>query len=360
MTAGGPALYSPARSEWLASHSEPILHPEIEIVDAHHHLWERPGSIYLAEDFAADASSGHKVIGSVFVDCRSRYRETGPEALRPLGEVEFADEVAEQSARGELGQTGICAGIVGHADLTLGNAVRPVLEAEIAASQRFRGIRHRNAYHTDPTFHRPAVYCPPGLVLDSQFQEGFACLEGLGLSFDAFLFFTQLEELAQLARQFPKTSIVLNHLGTPLGVGVYRDRRDEVFAAWRNGLMQVAACENVTVKLGGLGMTSAGFDFHERPSPPSSEDLAKTWGPYIETTIEAFGPSRSMFESNFPPDKSSCSYAVLWNAFKRMAQPYSEGEVRQLFSGTASEVYALDLRSSAGATPAGPVPRSPE
>jgi predicted TIM-barrel fold metal-dependent hydrolase len=339
-----PRLYAPARADWLGSPAEEVIRPDLPIVDAHHHLWERPGSNYMVDDFVADATSGHNVVASVYVQCRHRYRDTGPEAFRPVGEVEFVDSVAERSAQSEIGLRGVCASIVGHADLRLGEAVRGVLEAEKLASRRFRGVRQLSAWHTDTTFHQPAVPCPPRLLLDATFQAGFACLEPLGLSFDAFLYFTQMDELTALARRFPGTQIILNHLGTPIGVGCYAERREEVFGLWKAKLKRLATCPNVVVKIGGLGMSIAGFSFEERPSPPPSVDLAGAWRPYVETAIEAFGPTRSMFESNFPPDKGSCSYVTLWNAFKRLSSGLDESDIGALFADTARRVYALDLQ----------------
>jgi predicted TIM-barrel fold metal-dependent hydrolase len=163
------------------------------------------------------------------------------------------------------------------------------------------------------------------------------------LSFDAWLFHPQIGELADLARAFPDTRIVLDHCGGPIGLGSYAARRDEIFALWKKSIQQIAACPNVSVKLGGLAMCLLGYDFHQRPAPPSSEQLAAAWNPYIETCIEAFGPGRAMFESNFPPDKGQCSYQVIFNAFKRIAAQYSEAEKTALFSKTAEEFYQLTL-----------------
>jgi predicted TIM-barrel fold metal-dependent hydrolase len=270
------------------------------------------------------------------------YRGHGPEAFRPVGEVEFANGVAAMSASGGYGPALICAGIVSHANLLLGDGAKPVLEAEIAAGNgRFRGIRHSSAWDADP--HVAGMYAtrPTGLLLDPVFRKGFACLAPLGLSFDAWLFQPQIGELTDLARTFPDTRIVLDHCGGPVGIGVYANRREELFPVWKASIQEIAKCQNVVVKLGGLAMRLLGHDFHERPTPPSSEQAASAWKPYIETCIEAFGPSRCMFESNFPPDKGQCSYQVIFNAFKRLAAPYSEGEKTALFSKTATDFYRL-------------------
>jgi predicted TIM-barrel fold metal-dependent hydrolase len=272
------------------------------------------------------------------------YRAKGPEAFRPVGEVEFANGVAAMSASGGYGKALICAGIVSHVNLLLGEAAKAVLEAEITAGQgRFRGIRHSSAWDADPNVAGMYATRPKGLLLDSTFRKGFGCLAPLGLSFDAWLFQPQIGELADLARAFPDTRICLDHCGGPVGIGSYAGRREEIFAAWKAAIHEVAKCPNVQVKLGGLAMRLLGYDFHERPKPPSSEDAASAWRPYIETCIDAFGPQRCMFESNFPPDKGQCSYQVIFNAFKRIAAQYSEAEKTALFAGTAARVYRLDL-----------------
>src|SRR5215212_1675009 len=252
MASAAPALksglYADPREDWLALHEEEILEPSRPIVDPHHHLWDRGGQRYLIEELAADIGSGHNVIATVYVEARSMYRATGPEALRPVGEVEFANGAAAMSASGGYGPAAICAGIVGHANLLLGEAARPVLEAEIAASSRFRGIRHSSAWDADP--HVGGMYAlrPKGLLLDPIFREGFACLGPLGLTFDAWLFHPQISELADLARAFPDTGIVLDHCGGPIGVGSYANRREEIFAGWKASIADIAQCPNVVVK----------------------------------------------------------------------------------------------------------------
>jgi predicted TIM-barrel fold metal-dependent hydrolase len=337
-------LYADPREDWLALHSEAIIEPARPIVDPHHHLWDRGGQRYLIEEMAADIASGHNIVATVYVDCRAMYRASGPEAFRPVGEVEFATGVAAMSASGGYGKAQICAGIVSHVNLLLGEAARPVLEAEIAAGGgRFRGIRHSSAWDADPDIAGMYASRPKGLLLDSSFRKGFAQLAPLKLSFDAWLFHPQIGELADLARAFPDTRIVLDHCGGPIGLGRFADRREQTFALWRSSIQDIAKCPNVVVKLGGLAMRLLGHDFHERPRPPSSEELAAAWRPYVETCIEAFGVKRAMFESNFPPDKGQCSYQVIFNAFKRIAASCSEDEKSALFSRTAADVYRLDL-----------------
>ncbi|HEV2336109.1 MAG TPA: amidohydrolase family protein [Stellaceae bacterium] len=331
------------RQEWLDLGREKILEPGLPIVDPHHHLWDRAETgRYLLPELLADLGSGHNITTTVFLQCGSMHRALGPSEMRPVGEVEFVNGIAAMSASGGYGATRICASIVGFADLALGAAVERVLEAEIAAGGgRFRGIRYITAAHPDPAATGAPSFRAPGMLRDLKVREGFARLEPLGLSFDAWMYHTQLEDLIDLARAFPETPIVLDHVGGVIGRGSYAGRRDEVFAGWKRDIEELARCPNVHVKLGGLGMRLFGFDLHERSMPPTSQELAALWRPYIETCIAAFGPARSMFESNFPVDKTSCSYAALWNAFKRIAAGCSAAEKADLFGGTATRFYRL-------------------
>jgi predicted TIM-barrel fold metal-dependent hydrolase len=336
-------LYADPRQDWLAQYTEEVIDPARPIVDPHHHLWDRGGQRYLIEEITDDIASGHNIIATVYVEARSMYRAKGPEALRPVGEIEFVNGAAAMSASGGYGPAAVCAGIVGHVNLLLGEDARGVLEAEIAAGGgRFRGIRHSSAWDADADVAGMYATRPKGLLLDPTFRKGFACLAPLALSFDAWLFHPQIGELIDLARAFPGTKIMLDHCGGPIGLGSYSNR-EEVFKIWKASILEVAKCPNVFVKLGGLAMRLLGYDFHERPMPPSSEAAAAAWRRYIETCIEAFGPERGMFESNFPPDKGQCSYQVIFNAFKRIAAQYSEAEKTALFSKTAADFYRLGL-----------------
>jgi len=328
--------------KWLALTREEAIDPDLPIIDPHHHLWDYPASRYLTDEFLEDTGSGHTIVQTVFVECLSMYAATGPREMRPVGETEFVSAIAEKSASGDPGQARIGAGIVGHADLTLGDAVTPVLEAHIQAGNgRFRGIRHAASWHESAAIGNAHTKPPARLMAAPAFRQGFACLQKYDLSFDGWLYHTQLDEFADLAQQFPDTAMILDHMGTPLGIGPYAGKRDEVFQVWRRGIDRVAACNNVAVKLGGLGMKLCGFDWHKRSKPPTSLELAEAMAPYIEYCIERFGPARCMFESNFPMDKPSCSYKILWNAFKRIAQTFSAGEKADLFHDTAAKVYGL-------------------
>jgi len=346
MQTASPAAASPhlpVRQDWLDRRREEIIEPDLPIVDPHHHLVDRPETgRYLLPELLADIATGHNITATVYLEWLSMYRAQGAAERRPVGEIEFANGVAAMAASGTYGKPRVCAGIVGYADLALGAPVETVLEAMIAAGGgRFRGIRFITASHPDQAAWGSAIIRPAGLLMAPKVREGFARLAPLGLSFDAWMYHTQLSELVDLARAFPATPIVLDHVGGAIGLGPYAGKRDEVFAEWSGRIRELAQCPNVHIKLGGLGMRMFGFDMHNGELPPSSEELAAAWRPYIETCIAAFGSERAMFESNFPVDKGSCSYTALWNAFKRIAAGYSAAEKAALFAGTASNFYKL-------------------
>ena len=334
--------YLPVREAWLAARQEEILDPAQRIVDPHHHLWERPGWRYLLHDMLADLRSGHDVRATVLVQARAFHRAEGPEELRPVGETQFAAGVAAMCESGTYGDVRVCAGIVGFADLTRGEAAGAVLDAHIAAGNgRFRGIRHIATWDPDPEMLNPA-YTPAADMLDSAgFRAGIAELGRRGLSFDAWMYFHQIPKLTSLARAFPQVPMVLNHCGGILGIGRYEGRRDEVFAAWSANMRDLAACPNVMVKCGGLGMRLPGFGLERGEVAPSSRMLADAWRPWMERCIELFGASRCMFESNFPVDKGGYGYAAGWNAFKRLAAGASAEEKAELFWRSATRFYRL-------------------
>ena len=332
----------PIRMDWLAKGNEEILEPDLPIIDPHHHLWDRPGSRYLLDDLVGDTGSGHNIVATVFVECGSMYRSDGDIAMRPIGETEFVAGTAAMAASGRYGPTKACAGIVAYADLNLGADIAPVLEEQIRAGRgKLRGVRYVSAWHPDPAARGTPVEPIPGILMQDMFRQGFARLAPHGLSFDAWLYHTQLPELVDLARAFPETTIVLDHVGGTIGIGPYRGRTKEAFAEWISHIRELSRCQNVVVKLGGFGMRLFGFTVHEAPVPPTGRQLAELWRPYIETTISMFGVERCMFESNFPVDKGSCSYSALWNAFKLVSGGASADERAALFSGTAARVYKL-------------------
>lgn len=330
-----------SRDEWLRLTVEPPLGPSLPICDPHHHFWDRPAERYLLEELLRDVcTSGHKIVSTVFIECREMWRKDGPEEMKPIGEMEFVERIVGPSAK--HGHTAVAAGIVGFADLTLGPGVSRVLEAHLAASpKRFRGIRHSCTWDASPAVKTATPGIPPGLMLSAGFRAGLACLKRYGLSFEAWLYHPQLPEFASLARAVPDVPMILNHVGGLLGVGPYAGKRDEIFQVWKRGIAEVATCPNVVVKLGGLGMLRCGFDWHLRPAPPTSQELVQATAPYYLFCIEQFGPNRCMFESNFPVDRLSYSYGVLWNSFKRMTEGFSPAERAALFHDSAARVYRL-------------------
>ncbi len=337
----------PELSEWTKKGNEPALEPELPIVDPHHHLWDDSHrGQYLLDDLCADLSSGHNIVSTVFIETALHYRTDLPVAMAPLGEVEFVNSVAAEAATRDCGKFHPCAGIVGHADLTLGDGAAPVLDALIAVGGgRFRGIRHGVPWDTGDVvkLNRRKGSVPRYQLLDPKFREGFRHLQARDLTFEAWLFYHQLEDLADLLHAFPQTYVILNHIGGMLGIPPHDDKRDEIFAAWRKHLRELAQFDNVCVKVGGLGSIHCGWDFHMREVPASSEELAAAWRPYVETCIETFSPDRCMLESNFPPDKQSCGYGVVWNTFKRITKGCSQSEKALLYRDTAARVYRLKV-----------------
>lgn len=344
---------------WLNLTREEPLEPDLPICDPHHHLWDYPDSFsesqvresarpmrhFLLEHLMKDISSGHNIVQTVFMECGSMYKKDGPLELRPVGETEFVQGIAAQSASGQYGKTAVAAGIIGFADLMLGSAVARVLEAQIEASKaRFRGIRFTTVW--DASTAVSSRVNTPNLLADKKLREGFAELHKHNLSFDAWLYFHQMPGLVDLAKAFPETTIILNHIGGPLGVGPYAGKREEVFRVWKQGIAALSACQNVVVKLGGMGMPRTGFGWDEMPKPPDSVELAKEMTPYYSWCIEKFGTKRCMFESNFPVDRVSYSYVVIWNAFKRIARDFSLSERADLFHDTAVRVYRLPVARS--------------
>jgi len=334
-------------NDWLALTPEPPLEPGLPICDPHHHFWDFrtariPYQRYLLDELAADITSGHNVRSTVFIEARSMYRAGGPEEMRPVGEVEFVQGLAAASASGLYGPGRAAAAIVGHANLNLGARVEPVLEALRAASpNRFRGIRHSVTWDPHPEVENTAAHNTQGQLASDGFRAGARVLARMGLSLEGWMYFPQLPELADFARAVPDLPIILNHIGGLLRVGPYANRDSEVLAAWRSGVAAVAACPNITIKLGGIGMPRTGFDWHARGKPIGSEELAASMAPFLTYCIEQFGPTRCMFESNFPVDKVSYSYGVMYNAFKRLSHGYSAAERSAMFHDTAVRVYRI-------------------
>ncbi|MCH9669828.1 MAG: amidohydrolase family protein [Gammaproteobacteria bacterium] len=338
---------SPTNLEWLQGTDEDVLEPDLPICDPHHHLWEfrhqRVAHRYLLNEILADVNAGHNVVSTVFIECGAMYRTSGPEALRVVGETEFVNGIAAMSASGLYGPCRIAAGIVSTADLKLGAAVGDVLDAHIqAGGGRFRGIRHQGTWDADAEIGNGRNVSGAQEFSGAAFREGFAQLAPRKLSFEAWCYHPQIADVTALARAFPDTSIVLNHFGGPLGIGSYEGRQDEIYDDWVRSITELATCDNVVAKLGGINMELNGFGWHEKPAPPSSQVLTEATRRYYDTTVNLFGPERCMFESNFPVDMVSCSYRVLWNSFKRFAASYSPDEKAALFHDTAARVYRIE------------------
>jgi L-fuconolactonase len=327
--------------EWLAKLTEDVLEPDLPIIDPHHHLWLRNGYTYLIPEFAADLESGHNVTATVYAECHSMYREKGPDTDRSLGETEFVAGQAAISDSGNFGDTRVCAVMFGNIDMKLGEKIEALLERHIERSGgRFRGLRYSTGWNADERIRN--VVPDAGALVSKPVTEAAGVLARYGLSLDSWLYHPQLDEVAVLADSFPDLTIILNHVGSPILGGPYGGRKGEVFVDWRERILRVGERENVYVKLGALPIRMPDFE-GDRSLPPSSEEVAAAWRPWIETCIEAFGPARSMFESNFPVQKRWCSFQVCWNAFKRLAANASDAEKHDLFAGAAARAYRIEV-----------------
>jgi len=334
MAEGTP--HFPVREDWLSMAGEEVITPDQPILDAHHHLWERPEGRYRAEELHEDVISGHDVRASIFVQCRTGYRLDMPPARQPVGEVETILAWCRN-------QPNYPAAIVAFADLQLGEGVRPVLDALIEAGEgRVRGIRNTTAYHPHSEVRSNPQPPPDGLLRSAAFFEGARVLAEYGLSLDVWAYHTQLDEIFALARVMPDLTIIIDHCGGPLGVGPH-DRKDaEVFAAWQKALARVASLHNTRIKIGGFGLSVMGYRYADAPAPPLSPELASDWSPYFAVCLENFGPQRAMFESNFPVDKGQFGYRTLWNAFKRLTGNLGQNERDDLFWRSAARCYRID------------------
>ncbi|MDK3072654.1 amidohydrolase family protein [Sedimentitalea sp. JM2-8] len=325
------------REDWLASVSEEIIDPDREIVDPHHHLWRHGDAVYELDVLAKDTGSGHNVVQTIYIECRSYYDQDAPEHLKPVGETR---RVAEMAATVPSGSAQI-AGIVAFADLRRADLGETLDAHEEAGQGRLVGIRHAGARDSDPD----ALMIPgrgdAGLYADPAFRRGVAMLGARGLTYDTWHYHHQAEDFLALARAVPETTLVLDHFGTPLGVGRFKGRRDEIFRTWRDDMASLSGCSNVVAKLGGLSMPDNGWNWDSRDRPPSSDEMVECQGDWYHHMIECFGPARCMFESNFPVDRVSISYPVLWNAFKKMAARYSPEDQTRMFSETARQTYRI-------------------
>ena len=334
-------------NDWHALTTEPILEPALPICDPHHHFWDRraervPYQRYLLDELNADIYGGHNVRSTVFIECRSMYRKDATAEMRPAGEVEFVQGLAAASASGVYGPARAAAAIIGHADLNLGDRVAPVLEALQAASpNRFRGIRHTVTWDSNPEVENSAAHKIQGQLGSEPFRAGARVLARMGFTLEGWLYHPQLPELVAFAKAVPELTIILNHVGGLNRTGPYAAHPEQTMAHWRAGIAAVAECPNVVMKLGGLGMTRTGFDWHTRHKPVGSEELANDMAPILAYCIDKFTPARCMFESNFPVDKVSFSYNVMYNAFKRFSKGFSASERAAMFHDVAACIYRI-------------------
>lgn len=331
------------RDDWLALVDEPIIDPAREIVDPHHHLWrhgtaENP-AIYEMEALGRDTGSGHHVVQTVYIECRSYWDLEAPAHLQSVAETRAVAQMAQSVGAGQAKIAGIIAQteLVLHPDL-----LNAALDAHEDAGQGlFKGIRNSGA--RDPEPHSLAI---PGRGVpdqygDPDFRRGAAILGTRGLTLDSWHYHHQHQEFLDLACAVPETTMILDHFGTPLGVGRFAGKRDEIFVRWQDQMAELAECPNVMAKLGGLCMPDNGYGYMNGALPPSSDQIVADQGKWYAHMLDVFGPDRCMFESNFPVDRVSVSYQVIWNAFKKMSAHLTEAEKDALFSGTARRVYGL-------------------
>lgn len=329
---------TPGSPGWLTQVDEDIVDPEREIIDPHHHLWPEGGALpYGLDDLHGDTNAGHKIVGTVFVECGASYRSDGAPELRSVGETEF---VASQAVLSAAGSSAEIKAIVSSCDLRADD-LDDVLDAHTEAGQgRFRGIRHAIAREDDPALRIPGR-APEGLAEDPNFLRGINRLGERGLTYDSWHYHHQNQSFAAMAQACPDTTMILDHFGTPLGVGRFEGRLDEVFETWKQDVAAIAALPNTIAKIGGLAMPDNGYGWHQNERPATSDELVAAQERWYHHTIECFGPARCMFESNFPVDRFSINYVAWWNAAKKMAARYSDAEQTAMFTGTATRVYSL-------------------
>lgn len=318
---------------------EQPLDPDLAIIDAHHHLWDRPGNRYLLDEFLDDiAESGHRIVSTVLVESGAFTLDVNGDA-QARNEAKMAAQAAAQAVARTGGAVRACATIVGHVDLrgpTVGEAIEALRQAAVG---HLRAIRHCGTWDADAAVRGGPPIAPPGLYADSRFRAGLRVLHEQQLAFDAWAYQTQHEEILDLAGAFPDLRIVFNHAGGVLGTGPYVGRSDALYASWLAGMKALADQPNLYVKLGGLGMERSGLPFFKRHQRPTGMELAASWRPWLEAAIGLFGPARCMFESNFPVDRASCSYGALWNAFKIVTADLSSADRQYLFHDAASIFY---------------------
>ena len=321
---------------WLDQVVEDVVDPDAPIIDPHHHLWPAGGAMpYGLDDLLGDVGSGHRIVDTVFVECGAAYTRGGDDAMAPVGETKFVSAEAERCGRQVMG------GIVAHADLR-SPQLDAVLDAhEQAAGGRLRGIRHAGSHALHPEVLTIPGRAPAGLYSDDAFRRGVARLGERGLSYDTWHYHYQNQDFADLARSVPGTQMILDHFGTPLGVGPYEAQREQIFTQWMTDVAEIARCDNVVAKIGGLAMPDNGFGWHTAERPPTSDEFVAAQGRYYQHTIEQFGPERCMLESNFPVDRLSLSYRTFWNGAKKLIADFSADERDAMLRATAARIYRV-------------------
>jgi len=236
--------------------------------------------------------------------------------------------------------------IIGEAHLHDLDNLDAVLDAHAKASPLFKGVRDMVAIHPNKGV---MDFNEHGDMLKSDdFKKGYARLGERNLTYDTFLYAHQIDDFIKLVSEVPKTKVVLDHVGTPIGlggnhagIGKTADERNSIKERWYTDLAKVAAVPHVYLKLSGLLMPCCGFQFEQRDSPASFSEVIDAIGPHIEYAIQTFGIDRCMFASNFPMDKVSTSYETLYDAYFKIAEKYSEEDQQKLFAGNALEFYSI-------------------
>lgn len=329
----------PVDLAWLDRVQEAQIPVAYPVLDGHIHLWDYSSPPYFGDSYRNEAVAAG-IASSVYVECSMAYRDDGPAAEKPLGEIEF---VRDQARLHSTPDFRLAEAIIGTADVRLGTGIAPILEQALALGEmRFRGIRVRAATDPDPAVGYGLGAPPPGLLLQPESLKALTVLRDMGLTLDAYLFHTQLADIEALARALPDLSIVVNHIGAPLGEGRYAARRTEVEAQWREGIARLAPFENVAIKIGGFAISRINLIARgDRTDPPSSEVVAAACAPWLDHCLDSLGAGRCLFGSNFPVDKVAMSLTVLVNAMKRLAARLSPDEAAALMGGTARRVYRL-------------------
>ena len=331
--------------DWLNQVKEEIIDPQLPIIDPHHHLWngddQLAGSFpYLIEHLNEDIFSGHNIEGTIFMECAAGYYLKGEEKYKPVGETEFVINLINESKK--LKKSTNIIGIIGYADLMLGNEVKDVLDLHLLKGEGlFKGIRHAAGWDKNSEIHNSHSNPIENIYYNKSFRLGAEELIKLSLTFDAWHYHHQIKDLSNFAISYPELTIVHDHFGGPLGVGPYEGKKKEIFQKWKDDISLLSESKNVFAKLGGLAMPVNGWNFHKQDKPASSDQILDMHFEYYQHTINCFGVDRCMFESNFPVDKRSISYHVLWNAFKKMVQDYSAEDKNKLFFKNAKDVYRV-------------------